>query len=277
MLDRSIGANRGQRCYSQPRVRWLRLSGIALEPRSGATITSSFSKHSLASIWDILVRTGGGIRPSNRSLSSHLAARLCSWLKLCGTRFASSRKVLFHASYRPPPQVHAAMGIKRKASVFEESPLSPEAPSSTTPSLASSPCSSMSTHTPLHGENVPYDFWTMGGLPYLNLRTRKRFRDDRPSEEKIYENTLKKLYDAQRREEIAVVDDSMIDDADMTDEPTIMTMEPKERNQMSIESFFGKSSAKKPHEETPERHRPHEQTPVQHRPHEHQHKTPVQH
>jgi hypothetical protein len=47
-----------------------------------------------------------------------------------------------------------------------------------------------------------HDDWTTTSTdqaPWLNLRTRKRVRDNRPAEDTIHSNTIRKLYDAQKR------------------------------------------------------------------------------
>lgn len=99
------------------------------------------------------------------------------------------------------------MGVKRKASLFEEDDTltlhhhtstnaSPSVPSSS-PLSTSTFCSTNSTNTA-----PSYDtYYTrkINPIPYFaNVRTRKRHRDNRPAEEAVHEHTLRKLYDAQR-------------------------------------------------------------------------------
>ena len=115
-------------------------------------------------------------------------------------------------------------------------------PSMTTDSTQSSP-SSMNTepyHQPLPSwrQMKPVSSW-------LSSRTMKRHRDDRPSEETIHNNTMHKLYEAQKHPEAAeaimVNTEDLVGDLDMTDEPEILvpsaSLEP-EPDQPSILNFF---------------------------------------
>ncbi|OAP62274.1 hypothetical protein AYL99_04477 [Fonsecaea erecta] len=146
------------------------------------------------------------------------------------------------------------MSGKRKASVFEEDMfhLQPNTTISTTPSVTSSPLSSTSSTISSLGDTHPYDFLRVKAVPYLNSRTRKRYRDDRPDEEIIHENTLKKLYDAQRlhldeampmSDVISLGEDGLpVDEADteMTDDvPDAEIPQTAQLNQRTIDAFFG--------------------------------------
>ncbi|ETI28981.1 hypothetical protein G647_01433 [Cladophialophora carrionii CBS 160.54] len=156
------------------------------------------------------------------------------------------------------------MGTKRKASIFEEDNLFYQQQSrAATPSLASSsPLSTTSTVQSSNGGDAsPYEFHRVKAIPYLNSRTRKRHRDDRPNEEAIHENTLRKLYDAQRfhldeamhMSGVLELDDPYEhkegedEDAEMTDDlPEVELPLKIERNQRSIEAFFGGKSGAQP-------------------------------
>ncbi|KIX07049.1 uncharacterized protein Z518_05026 [Rhinocladiella mackenziei CBS 650.93] len=144
------------------------------------------------------------------------------------------------------------MGLKRKASVLEDTVLqtdpntSPVAPSSTASSSPSSTFTPTSSNANLAH---PYQFWKIDSVPYLNTRTRKRYRDARPDEGTIHENTLKKLYDAQRLhldEAMSMSeviwfeerDGQIEEDADMIDEPEIDLPQSAQQNQRTIEAFF---------------------------------------
>ncbi|OAL31647.1 hypothetical protein AYO20_08190 [Fonsecaea nubica] len=142
---------------------------------------------------------------------------------------------------------------KRKASTFEEDMYNfrPSTMIPSTPSTTSSPLSSTSTISSNSDAN-PYDFLRVKAVPYLNSRTRKRYRDDRPDEETIHENTLKKLYEAQRlhldeampmSDVIPFGEDGLpVDEADaeMTDEvPEAEIPHAAQSNQTTIDAFFG--------------------------------------
>jgi len=148
------------------------------------------------------------------------------------------------------------MGIKRKASTLDETVHiyhgHPHT-SPTTPSLTSSPSTSTSTLSPTNG--TAYPSWGISAVPYLTSRTRKRYRDDRPEEEIIHENTLKKLYDAQRLHldealpisevvnlEEQEQDDPIQEDAEMSDEPVPELPQSVPGSQKTIEAFFGGKS-----------------------------------
>ena len=91
------------------------------------------------------------------------------------------------------------MGLKRKVSALEETSFQPPSspPSLVSASTQSSP-SSLCTepgHQPLNDTQ-----WTNRNhsAPWLNLRTRKRTRDNRPSETQVYSHTIQKLFDGQK-------------------------------------------------------------------------------
>lgn len=89
--------------------------------------------------------------------------------------------------------------MKRKASEFEEvSPWSQWSPSSELSSVAdSSPNRLQDISTPWARISKQH----AAGDNHLNLRTRKRVRDNRPDMEVIHQNTLAKLFEAQRNPE----------------------------------------------------------------------------
>ena len=150
------------------------------------------------------------------------------------------------------------MGMKRKASDFEEDIRFFDIPQNSrreTPSLASSsPLSSSTIQSSSSGEDQrTNDFYRVKAIPYWNSRTRKRHRDGRPDEEAIHENTLKKLYDAQRLhldEAMAVseaVDFNQYSGQVEGDEDSEMADTPPEAelpqivqwNQRTLDAFFG--------------------------------------
>jgi len=162
--------------------------------------------------------------------------------------------------------------MKRKAAEYEETSLSPRTPPGP-PSLVSSQGSSSSIAGLPTEENDsrPYNInlRNIAGAPYFNSRTRKRFRDGRSDEETIHQSTLKKLYDAQRLQQIGIVGveegtrptvspatspDTPVHlryyaTASQIHGPLNMVHVPIERSQRSIDAFFrGRSSRA----ETPE-------------------------
>lgn len=93
------------------------------------------------------------------------------------------------------------MGLKRKLSFEDSASLSP--PSSTPATSIPSSSQGSSAQDPAQqdrqGTRAPsLNTWNIAGAPFFNSRTRKRFRDNRPSEETIHERTLQKLYSAQK-------------------------------------------------------------------------------
>ena len=149
------------------------------------------------------------------------------------------------------------MGIKRKASDFEESddhPATQHNTYSATPSLASSsPVSTSTNQSSASGDaQQPLDFYRVKAVPYWNSRTRKRYRDDRPNEDSIHENTLKKLFDAQRLhlDEATPMSEAFDldqcheplqgEDAEMIDTfPEVELPQIVQHNQRTIDAFFG--------------------------------------
>ncbi|KIW42746.1 uncharacterized protein PV06_06262 [Exophiala oligosperma] len=158
------------------------------------------------------------------------------------------------------------MGLKRKASVLEDSlyqvqeqQQQQQLSSPVAPSLTYSSPASTNTISPvrdsLRGDDnaAPYNFWKIEAVPYLSSRTRKRYRDNRPEEEIVHENTLRKLYDAQRlhlddalpisevvnldgQGDIQVEEEDDVDMTDGTDNPGLPRS--PQRNQRTLESFF---------------------------------------
>ncbi|KAJ5959858.1 uncharacterized protein N7479_007008 [Penicillium vulpinum] len=101
------------------------------------------------------------------------------------------------------------MSLKRKAS-FTALPTSPSVPG-------------------------PSEWGTMtNGSTHLHSRTRKRFRDDRPSEQMIYQNTLRWIFSAQKQQETTQATDM---DA-MDSEPTLETPEAIDPRQQTLHRFF---------------------------------------
>ncbi|KAL6250623.1 hypothetical protein RBB50_002925 [Rhinocladiella similis] len=159
------------------------------------------------------------------------------------------------------------MGLKRKASVLDESAYQFQEQQSSSspvaPSLTYSSPASTNTISPTHDSrgtsNTPYSFWKIEAVPYLSSRTRKRYRDNRPEEEIIHENTLRKLYDAQRLHldealPISEVVDMRSDgqggiqeeDIDMTDQADAELPQSPQQNQRTLEAFFGGRSMATP-------------------------------
>lgn len=140
------------------------------------------------------------------------------------------------------------MGFKRKASDFEEDSFSAEPTLSSVPSLSSTHSSPSTTYPPssVYGDS-PIRLWANARAPYLDLRTRKRYRDGRPDEVIIHENTLKKLFDAQRQQHThdtanAFQTSPLQNNAGVSSGHAIHPEAPIERNQTSIEAFFGKKN-----------------------------------
>ncbi|KAJ5131043.1 uncharacterized protein N7515_007082 [Penicillium bovifimosum] len=75
--------------------------------------------------------------------------------------------------------------------------------------------------------------WGMAinGNTHLHSRTRKRFRDDRPSDEVIYQNTLRWIFSAQKQPQPTDMDT-------MDSEPTSETPEPVDPRQQTLHRFF---------------------------------------
>ncbi|CAI7587328.1 unnamed protein product [Penicillium glandicola] len=101
------------------------------------------------------------------------------------------------------------MSLKRKAS-FTALPTSPSVP-------------------------APSEWGMMiDGSTHLNSRTRKRFRDDRPSDQVIYQNTLRWIFSAQKQKESTQVTDMDT----MDSEPTVETPETIDPRQQTLHRFF---------------------------------------
>ncbi|KAJ6044089.1 uncharacterized protein N7446_002286 [Penicillium canescens] len=78
--------------------------------------------------------------------------------------------------------------------------------------------------------------WAMmiDGNNYLHSRTRKRFRDDRPSDQVIYQNTLRWIFSAQKQQ----VPARTIEMDTMDSEPTLETPEEVDPRQQTLHRFF---------------------------------------
>lgn len=130
--------------------------------------------------------------------------------------------------------------MKRKASVLEDTRFVPQWPQYDS--------SSVSTPSP-ESIKAPHNSWNTPAIPYLSSRTRKRYRDNRPSAESVHQNTLAKLYNAQQQihtQEIAQQRgasqvDSYLMSLDTPGDNILLEadVEPKQR---SLDSFFGGSA-----------------------------------
>ncbi|KEF52600.1 uncharacterized protein A1O9_11443 [Exophiala aquamarina CBS 119918] len=147
------------------------------------------------------------------------------------------------------------MSLKRKASALEEpvtdhaTNRNPTAASSSSPSssLSSvSPTSSLSSFSTSSSEHIGYrDAWHVGYVPYLNSRTLKRYRDNRPAQDQIHDHTLKKLYEAQRLHldeamplsEALPEEEVSVEDIEMDDVPVVCSGTDSLK-QKTLESFF---------------------------------------
>lgn len=133
--------------------------------------------------------------------------------------------------------------MKRKASELEEcNSWTSWSPSSDT---------SFASEGVLNQQAVRTAPWPIGhnqrltGNNYMNLRTRKRIRDNRPDVETIHQNTLSKLFNAQCHPDMAKVHEKAISTAPETDSRQYSTPHP-ERAQQSLHSFFGISQKQTP-------------------------------
>ncbi|KAL2013184.1 hypothetical protein VTN00DRAFT_709 [Thermoascus crustaceus] len=70
---------------------------------------------------------------------------------------------------------------------------------------------------------------------HLNSRTRKRFRNDRPDDQTVYENTLRWLFSAQKKQQ-QVTSLPMDEDMSMSLEPS--EPEPFDPRQQTLHKFF---------------------------------------
>lgn len=139
------------------------------------------------------------------------------------------------------------MSLKRKASALEE-PVLDHATNwnPTTTSSSVSPTSSLSSFSTSSSEQIRYrDAWNVEFVPYMNSRTLKRYRDNRPDQDQIHDHTLKKLYEAQRLHldeamplsEVLPEEEPAWEDVDMDDVPVISSgTDPLK--QKTLESFF---------------------------------------
>ncbi|KAJ5774253.1 hypothetical protein N7457_009149 [Penicillium paradoxum] len=85
---------------------------------------------------------------------------------------------------------------------------------------------------------APSDWGMMiDGNTHIHSRTRKRFRDDRPSEQVIYQNTLRWIFSAQKQQESAQAAEMDT----MDSEPTIETPEAVDPRQQTLHRFFQKT------------------------------------
>ncbi|KAL1998560.1 hypothetical protein VTN02DRAFT_5967 [Thermoascus thermophilus] len=71
---------------------------------------------------------------------------------------------------------------------------------------------------------------------HLNSRTRKRFRNDRPDDQTVYENTLRWLYSAQKKQQQVASHNPMDEDTSMNPEPS--EPEPFDPRQQTLHKFF---------------------------------------
>lgn len=127
--------------------------------------------------------------------------------------------------------------MKRKASELEESPVCHD--------WRVSDSATTSTASP-DSIKAPHNQWTTPAIPYLNARTRKRYRDNRPDTEAVHQNTLTRLYAAQRQihtEEIAEQRraqqvGSYLMSLDVPEQASMhqTSVEPKQK---SLDAFFG--------------------------------------
>ncbi|KAJ5846794.1 hypothetical protein N7534_010463 [Penicillium rubens] len=72
------------------------------------------------------------------------------------------------------------------------------------------------------------------GSTHLHSRTRKRFRDDRSSDQVIYQNTLRWIFSAQKQQESTQATDMDT----MDSEPTLETPEAIDPRQQTLHRFF---------------------------------------
>lgn len=162
------------------------------------------------------------------------------------------------------------MGVKRKASSFESDYTSlqqhPSSPPSMTFSSNTSSPDSMVTE-PFHStfdSHVP----SLSCAPWHNSRTHKRVRDNRPDQDQIHTDTVRRLFQAQKTQQ--QTEDAMmmdgddyyhgsslpsppIEEEDMYDSPQTDLQAP-EANQRSLHDFFGRRSH-------PVKHVPHDDLP----------------
>ena len=132
--------------------------------------------------------------------------------------------------------------MKRKASEFEEvTPWGQRSPSSDMSSLAdNSPYRLQDISTPWARISKQHRI----GDNHVNLRTRKRLRDNRPDMEVIHRNTLVKLFEAQRNpQQVPICVESR-----NTELSTISSLQMP--SQKSLHSFFSIPQSRLPRPET---------------------------
>lgn len=145
--------------------------------------------------------------------------------------------------------------MKRKASVLEE----PAAVSDwNTLDYSSSSSASPDSVKAFANHGHISAHWNVDAVPYLNTRTRKRYRDHRPDEKTVHQNTLAKLFNAQKQIRIgehneqpphtSIPASSWMPSTATThwgsSERHMLNplLGQPERNQRSIDAFFGGSS-----------------------------------
>ncbi|KAJ5132153.1 hypothetical protein N7448_006311 [Penicillium atrosanguineum] len=86
---------------------------------------------------------------------------------------------------------------------------------------------------------APSEWGMADGSQHLNSRTRKRFRDGRPSDDVVYEKTLRWIYSAQQQQPQQQMETSTgpIDEA-MDSEPTLPSPETVDPRQQTLLRFF---------------------------------------
>ncbi|KAJ5748589.1 uncharacterized protein N7511_010285 [Penicillium nucicola] len=84
--------------------------------------------------------------------------------------------------------------------------------------------------------SIPAPEWGMliDGNNHLHSRTRKRFRDDRPSDQVIYQNTLRWIFSAQKQQ----VSAPTVEMDTMESEPALETPEEVDPRQQTLHRFF---------------------------------------
>ncbi|KAJ5574368.1 uncharacterized protein N7459_008795 [Penicillium hispanicum] len=83
---------------------------------------------------------------------------------------------------------------------------------------------------------TPSEWGMTGDSKHLHSRTRKRFRDGRPSDEVVYEKTLRWIFSAQQQQQ----DSAPLEQSDeaMDAEPTIPSPETVDPRQQTLLRFF---------------------------------------
>lgn len=179
-------------------------------------------------------------------------------------RKASALELDFHSTL--PLQAQWQQQNSLQTTFHNHQPSSPPSLTSSAGSPGSSP-SSMSTepyHTTLQNAFSPSSYFSpTPAAPWLHTRTRKRVRDNRPSETQIHTTTMRLLFDAQRPHTQQSDDATMmmLDDYSPVPEPIIMPFDDNtisldddaqmthldtapEANQRSIHDFFARQKGK---------------------------------